>query len=160
MSTHLTPLTKEFRSQEYVTYLSTRCSETSFKKPIQISSWLLPLANLNLIAWCGKSLSNLTSSSMCFSFSKRATQYEHSHSPSNIRTIIEALFAEYDLSIPTTGASLTARNFRRVRLSLSPLFVIEANLMQILAPELKDATKDVCVRAGSGWKALLQAHQS
>lgn len=32
MSTHLTPLTKEFRSQEYVTYLSTRCSETSFKK--------------------------------------------------------------------------------------------------------------------------------
>jgi len=93
-------------------------------------------------------------------FLKTATQYEHSHSPSNIRIIIEALLAEYNLSISTTEASPTARNFRRVRLSLSPLFVIETNLMQMLAPELKYATRDACVRAGSGWKALLQAHQS
>jgi len=93
-------------------------------------------------------------------FLETAAQYEYSHSPSNIRTITEALFAEYDLSTPTTEASPTARNFRRVRLSLSPLFVIEANLMQMLAPEFKDTTKDVCVRAGSGWKALLQEHQS
>lgn len=52
------------------------------------------------------------------------------------------------------------RTFRRVRLGLSPLFIIETNLMRMLAPETKDPTKDVCVRAGSGWKALLSAQRS
>lgn len=32
--------------------------------------------------------------------------------------------------------------------------------MQMLAPEIKDPTKDVCVRAGGGWQVLLQARQS
>lgn len=57
-------------------------------------------------------------------------------------------------------ASPAVRNFRRIRLSLSPLFIIETNLMRMLAPETKDPTKDVCVRAGSGWKALLQAQRT
>lgn len=80
---------------------------------------------------------------------------------SNIRAIIETLKAEWDPATPTTpvDASPAIRNFRRIRLSLSPLFIIENNLMRMLAPETKDPTRDVCVRAGSGWKALLQAQR-
>jgi guanine nucleotide-binding protein subunit alpha len=32
--------------------------------------------------------------------------------------------------------------------------------MKMLAPDTKDPTKDVCVRAGSGWKALLLTHRN
>jgi guanine nucleotide-binding protein subunit alpha len=32
--------------------------------------------------------------------------------------------------------------------------------MKMLAPETKDPTNDVCVRAGRGWKALLQAQRN
>ncbi|KAJ3565920.1 hypothetical protein NP233_g7332 [Leucocoprinus birnbaumii] len=81
---------------------------------------------------------------------------------SNIRTIIETLSAEWEPSTPTSPGELNSavRNFRRIRLSLSPLFIIENNLLKMLAPETKDPTSDVCVRAGSGWKALLQAHRT
>ncbi|KXN83173.1 Guanine nucleotide-binding protein alpha-4 subunit [Leucoagaricus sp. SymC.cos] len=81
---------------------------------------------------------------------------------SNIRTIIETLSVEWDSASPTApaDATQTVRNFRRIRLSLSPLLIIENNLMKMLAPETKDPTKDVCVRAGSGWKALLQAQRN
>ncbi|KAF5350090.1 hypothetical protein D9756_009254 [Leucocoprinus leucothites] len=80
----------------------------------------------------------------------------------NMRAIIETLSAEWDPSPPASPAeaSSAVRNFRRIRLSLSPLLIIENNLMKMLAPETKDPTKDVCVRAGSGWKALLQAHRN
>jgi len=151
---------KEFRSQKYVTYLSTRRSEASINSDFQLAfaprqfesnrlMWKV-IVQLNLIKYVLQ----------FFQKTEQELENERRHSLSNIRTIIEALFAEYDLSTSTTEASPTARNFRRIRLSLSPLFVIEVNLMQILAPELKDATRDIGVRAGSGWKALLQAHQS
>lgn len=81
---------------------------------------------------------------------------------SNIRTIIETLKIEWDPATPTTPVDMGSaiRTFRRVRLGLSPLFIVETNLMRMLAPETKDPTKDVCVRAGSGWKALLRAQRS
>lgn len=81
---------------------------------------------------------------------------------SNIRTIIETLKIEWDPVTPSTPVDMgpAIRTFRRVRLGLSPLFIIETNLMRMLAPETKDPTKDVCVRAGSGWKALLRAQRS
>ncbi|KAF9448736.1 heterotrimeric GTP-binding alpha subunit [Macrolepiota fuliginosa MF-IS2] len=81
-----------------------------------------------------------------------------------IRQVLElyrTLKMEWDPTTPTTPveASPAIRNFRRIRLSLSPLFIMESNLMRMLAPETKDPIKDVCVRAGSGWKTLLQAQR-
>lgn len=80
---------------------------------------------------------------------------------SNIRTVIETLKIDWDPATPTTPTDMgpAIRTFRRVRLGLSPLFIIENNLMRMLAPETKDPAKDVCVRAGSGWKALLRAQR-
>ncbi|TFK38591.1 heterotrimeric GTP-binding alpha subunit [Crucibulum laeve] len=82
-----------------------------------------------------------------------------------IKIILDALKAEWesDSSLPRTplGDPLPAspaRNLRRIRLGLSPLFFIEANLMKLLCPETPDS-RDVCVRAGSGWKALLSARR-
>ncbi len=57
-------------------------------------------------------------------------------------------------SPPSSPDSLTA--LRRLRLSLSPLFFIESNLLKLLSPECSDA-RDLSVRAGTGWKALLRS---
>lgn len=61
---------------------------------------------------------------------------------------------------PTTPIELSPnsplRALRRMRLGLSPLFFIESNLLRILAPECKDS-RDMAVRAGDGWKALLRS---
>ncbi|KAF8625457.1 hypothetical protein AX17_006858 [Amanita inopinata Kibby_2008] len=46
-------------------------------------------------------------------------------------------------------------NSRRYRLSLSPLFNIESNLLSLICPDNK-ARQDVCVRAGNGWKERLR----
>ncbi|PCH39013.1 G-protein alpha subunit [Wolfiporia cocos MD-104 SS10] len=46
---------------------------------------------------------------------------------------------------------------RRMRMRLSPLLSIEAELTRTLFPEGGDRVQDVCVRAGSGWKGLLAA---
>ncbi|EKM74867.1 hypothetical protein AGABI1DRAFT_47251 [Agaricus bisporus var. burnettii JB137-S8] len=79
---------------------------------------------------------------------------------SNIRTVIEALSLEWDSpAYATPTASPVVRNFRRIRLSLSPLFIIEANSWRMLAPESDTRIPSTCVRAGSGWKAFLQSHR-
>lgn len=57
-------------------------------------------------------------------------------------------------SVPPSPDSLTA--LRRLRLSLSPLFFIESNLLKLLSPERNDS-RDLSVRAGTGWKALLRS---
>lgn len=57
-------------------------------------------------------------------------------------------------SVPPSLDSLTA--LRRLRLSLSPLFFIESNLLKLLSPECNDS-RDLSVRAGTGWKALLRS---
>lgn len=78
----------------------------------------------------------------------------------SIRTILDALKDEYEtpgVRPPTpTESSLRgpARNLRRIGLGLSPLFFIETNLIKILSPDISD-TRELCVRAGSGWKELL-----
>ena len=78
----------------------------------------------------------------------------------SIRTILDALKDEYETSgvpppTPTESSMRSpARNLRRIRLGLSPLFFIETNLMKILSPDIGDA-RELCVRAGSGWKELL-----
>ncbi|PFH47232.1 hypothetical protein AMATHDRAFT_198341 [Amanita thiersii Skay4041] len=47
-----------------------------------------------------------------------------------------------------------ARNVRHLRLTLSPLFLIETKLLTVICPEFRFG-QDVCVRAGSGWKERL-----
>ena len=78
---------------------------------------------------------------------------------STIKTILEALKDEYE---PTDGrsapASTTQAPFKllqRMRLSLSPLFFMESNLLKILASEPATDSTDLTVRAGFGWKTLL-----
>ncbi|KAF8881690.1 heterotrimeric GTP-binding alpha subunit [Gymnopilus junonius] len=84
---------------------------------------------------------------------------------SSIKTILEALKEEYEsaeghLVTPVDSSSQSAQRFlRRMRLSLSPLFFIEANLVKLLAPECTDS-RDLTVRAGNGWKALLRAQRN
>jgi hypothetical protein len=78
----------------------------------------------------------------------------------SIRTILDALKDEYETpSVPQptpTESSLRgpAHNLRRIRLGFSPLFFIETNLIKILSPDISDP-RELCVRAGSGWKELL-----
>ena len=81
---------------------------------------------------------------------------------STIKTILEALKEQYDPgdahpATPTDPSlQLPLRALRRTRLSLSPLFFIEANLLKILSPESLDS-RDMAVRAGNGWRELLWA---
>ncbi|KAF8968482.1 heterotrimeric GTP-binding alpha subunit [Flammula alnicola] len=80
----------------------------------------------------------------------------------SIKTILEALKEEYEpgSTYPATPTDASPnpplRALRRWRLGLSPLFFIEANLLKILAPECTDS-RDIIVRAGSGWKTLLHS---
>ncbi|CAA7264533.1 unnamed protein product [Cyclocybe aegerita] len=79
-----------------------------------------------------------------------------------IKTILDALKEEFDpedRGYPSTPSDATnspaLRTLRRLRLSLSPLLLIESNLIKILAPECTDS-RDLSVRAGNGWKTLLR----
>lgn len=88
---------------------------------------------------------------------------------SSIKTILEVLKEEWDTpgpapptpTLPTGTSSKSAvnPNLRRIRLGLSPLLFIETTLMHILSPENRGG-RDVCVRAGSGWKSLLSLRKS
>lgn len=51
-------------------------------------------------------------------------------------------------------------NHRRIRMRLSALLPIEEELTKKLMPDTSAANKDVCVRAGSGWKGILTALNS
>jgi guanine nucleotide-binding protein alpha-1 subunit len=50
------------------------------------------------------------------------------------------------------------RDFRRIRLGFSPLFLIESNLLKLLAPGCSDS-RDIVIRAGNGWKTLVRENQ-
>jgi len=79
----------------------------------------------------------------------------------SIKTILDALSEEYNPkgAPPTpTDANSPRRALSRLRLSLSPLFFIEANLLKILSPECSDS-RDMSVHAGTGWKALLRGKE-
>ncbi|KAF9530777.1 heterotrimeric GTP-binding alpha subunit [Crepidotus variabilis] len=82
-----------------------------------------------------------------------------------MKTVLDALQDEYETNgtHPSNPIEETSkaplRALRRLRLSLSPLFFIESNLLKILAPECDDC-RNMTVRAGAGWKALLQAKTS
>jgi hypothetical protein len=79
-----------------------------------------------------------------------------------IKTILDALKEEYESgnAYPATPTNASPKSplrmLRKMRLCLSPLFFIEANLLKILAPDSSDS-RDMAVRAGHGWKALLRA---
>ena len=98
----------------------------------------------------------------------------------NIKRLLEILQEEWESSLQTTTASSIAKgkgvagrtpnspgvrfstspltdNHRRIRMRLSALLPIEEELMRKLLPDAAAANKDVCVRAGSGWKGILTA---
>jgi guanine nucleotide-binding protein alpha-1 subunit len=61
-------------------------------------------------------------------------------------------------SIRLPGTNLTD-NHRRIRMRLSPLISMEAALARKLLPENFDperSSRDICVRANSGWKTTLE----
>ncbi|KAH9475075.1 Guanine nucleotide-binding protein alpha-4 subunit [Psilocybe cubensis] len=81
----------------------------------------------------------------------------------SIKTILEALREEYEPNGQVTtpidiSPNSPLRTLRRMTLGLSPLFFIETNLLKILSPESTDS-RDMSVRAGNGWKALLKARR-
>ncbi|KAI0693142.1 G-protein alpha subunit-domain-containing protein [Cerioporus squamosus] len=98
----------------------------------------------------------------------------------NIKRLLEILQEEWESSLQTTTPSSIAKgkgvagrtpsspgvrfstsplndNHRRIRMRLSALLPIEAELMRKLMPDGGAADRDVCVRAGSGWKGILTA---
>nr|WBU87316.1 G-alpha-domain-containing protein [Ganoderma boninense] len=98
----------------------------------------------------------------------------------NIKRLLEVLQEEWESSLQTTTASSIAKgkgvagrtpsspgvrfstskltdNHRRIRMRLSALLPIEDELMKKLLPDGGAANKDVCVRAGSGWKGIVSA---
>jgi guanine nucleotide-binding protein alpha-1 subunit len=61
-------------------------------------------------------------------------------------------------SVRLPGTNLTD-NHRRIRMRLSPLISMEAALARKLLPENFDperSSRDICVRANSGWKTTLE----
>ena len=65
---------------------------------------------------------------------------------------------EYDAiqsNSPSKTESGSLRN-RVLRLGLSPLFLIESNLLKVMAPECADC-RDMTVRAGADWKAMVDS---
>jgi len=79
----------------------------------------------------------------------------------SIKTILDALKEEYDSrgpSVTPTEAHSPQRALSRLRLSLSPLFFIESNLLKLLAPECSDS-RDMTVQAGAGWKSLFRQRE-
>ncbi|KAH9481883.1 DNA mismatch repair protein PMS1 [Psilocybe cubensis] len=81
----------------------------------------------------------------------------------SIKTILEALREEYEPNALATipnyiSPNSPLRTLRRMSLGLSPLLFIETNLLKILSPESSDS-RDMSVRAGNGWKALLKSRR-
>jgi hypothetical protein len=84
----------------------------------------------------------------------------HLHGSSSIKTILDALDEEYYpdgfVSTPVNAPPESAlRTLHTVRLSLSPLFLIESNVLNILAPGCADCRR-MFVRSSVAWKALLE----
>ncbi|KAL1940922.1 hypothetical protein VTO73DRAFT_7558 [Trametes versicolor] len=100
-----------------------------------------------------------------------------------IKRLLEALQEEWESSLQTTTASSIAKgkgvagrtpttpgvrfstsplndHHRRIRMRLSALLPIEDELMRKLLPDNVTGGRDVCVRAGSGWKGVLAALSS
>ncbi len=98
----------------------------------------------------------------------------------NIKRLLEVLQEEWESSLQTTTTTSIAKgkgvagrtpnspgvrfstskltdNHRRIRMRLSALLPIEDELMKKLLPDGGAAAKDVCVRAGSGWKGIVSA---
>ncbi|KAG2002422.1 guanine nucleotide-binding protein alpha subunit [Coprinopsis cinerea AmutBmut pab1-1] len=84
---------------------------------------------------------------------------------SSLRLILDALKDEWEPSgsgaTPTTPTEAShrapARKLRRLRLTLSPLFFIESNILKIISPNCKEC-RDVCV-SGTEWKVQLSRRQ-
>ncbi|KAI0643558.1 guanine nucleotide binding protein, alpha subunit [Trametes meyenii] len=98
-----------------------------------------------------------------------------------IKRLLEVLQEEWESSLQTTTASSIAKgkgvagrtpstpgvrfstsplndHHRRIRMRLSALLPIELELMRKLLPDAANGSpRDVCVRAGSGWKGVLAA---
>ncbi|KAF5319706.1 hypothetical protein D9619_008514 [Psilocybe cf. subviscida] len=77
----------------------------------------------------------------------------------SIKTIFDALEEEYEPRNGRQANNASMRVYQRTRLGLSPLKIIESNILALLAPECKDS-RDMVVKSGSGWKTLLQTKQS
>lgn len=73
----------------------------------------------------------------------------------SLKIILNILQEEWDSTTPL-GTSPLHRNLQRIRLGLSPLLFIESNIMQLISPGSENC-RDVSVRPGSNWKALLKA---
>ncbi|KAI0773014.1 G-protein alpha subunit [Trametes elegans] len=97
-----------------------------------------------------------------------------------VKRLLEVLQEEWESSLQTTTASSIAKgkgvagrtptspgvrfstsplndHHRRIRMRLSALLPIEEELMKKLLPDSAVPNRDVCVRAGSGWKGVLAA---
>ncbi|KAG6856064.1 hypothetical protein H0H87_007720 [Tephrocybe sp. NHM501043] len=71
----------------------------------------------------------------------------------SLKLILDILSHEWEATDPEGKSPLT-RELRRIRLGLSPLFFIEQNALQLISPGTQNY-RDVCVRPGSDWKALI-----
>ncbi|CCM05237.1 uncharacterized protein FIBRA_07447 [Fibroporia radiculosa] len=98
----------------------------------------------------------------------------------SIKRLLEILQDEWDQSVrpsrPDKGKGVAGRSppgptvrfstspltdtHRRIRMRLSPLISIEEELTKRLLPEANEKVRDVCVRAGSGWKGVLTSVSS
>ncbi|KAI8970752.1 G-alpha-domain-containing protein [Trametes punicea] len=100
-----------------------------------------------------------------------------------VKRLLEVLQEEWESSLQTTTPSSIAKgkgvagrtptspgvrfstsplndHHRRIRMRLSALLPIEEELMRKLLPDASPVNRDVCVRAGSGWKGVLAALSS
>ncbi|KAG5645581.1 hypothetical protein DXG03_005719 [Asterophora parasitica] len=73
----------------------------------------------------------------------------------SLKLILEVLQREWDSTNPEASAPQN-RELRRIRLGLSPLLFIEQNVMQLISPGSHNH-RDLCVRPGCNWKAMLKA---
>ncbi|KAG6840155.1 hypothetical protein C0991_008560 [Blastosporella zonata] len=71
----------------------------------------------------------------------------------SLKLILDILSHEWE-STDAAGNNPLTRELRRIRLGLSPLFFIAQNAVQLISPG-NQSFRDVCVRPGSSWKALL-----
>ena len=74
----------------------------------------------------------------------------------SLKSILDALEEEYDNVVPSDTTPSPFRVLQRLRLSLSPLFFIELNLLKILSPDCVDC-RGLTVRAGAAWQDVLSA---
>ena len=98
----------------------------------------------------------------------------------NVKRLLEVLQEEWESSLQTTTPASIAKgkgvagrtpsspgvrfstspltdNHRRIRMRLSALLPIEEELTKKLLPDGGASSRDVCVRAGSGWKGIMTA---